>query len=160
LHGLLQVLMPRSPKTLLVIAGVAVGVQLGALAGCDDIPRDPEDTTDLVTGSVLRVGWVAGAEPNEIEHAAVATLAERLRAAIEISEGPVHQLMAELEEGTVHVVGGAVPEKTPFAKDVGLTKRVGTVVLRGEVEPTVMAIRSGENRFLLLVNEAIAGAKK
>ena len=143
-----------------VVAGLAVAGPVALLAGCDDLPRDPEDTTERVTSSVLRVGWVAGAALNEIERDAVAHLAERLRAAVEVSEGPVHQLVAELEEGTVHLVGGELPEKTPFAADVGLTKAVGTIVLRGETQPTVMAIRSGENRFLLLVNDAIKRAKE
>ncbi len=128
--------------------------------GRGDLPRDPEDTTARVTGSVLRVGWVAGAEPDEIERAAVAQLAVRLNAAVQVSEAPVDQLVAELEDGTVHLVGGELPEKTPFGREIGLTKSVGTVVLRGDLQPTAMAIRSGENRFLLLVNEAITRAKQ
>ena len=122
--------------------------------------RDPEETTEQVSGGVLRVGWVAGAEPNAIERGAVAGVAERLGASVEASEGPIHHLVSELQEGRLHLLGGALPEKTPFASEIGLTKHVGAVVLRGEPEPTVMAIRSGENRFLLLVNEAIAEAKR
>jgi hypothetical protein len=130
------------------------------LAGCDDLPRDPEDTTGQVSGAVLRVGWVAGAEPSAVERAAVAGLAARLAAAVEVTEAPVHRLVAELEKGSVHLLGGELPEATPFASEIGLTKSVGTVVLRGEAQPAVMAIRSGENRFLLLVNEAIEAARR
>jgi hypothetical protein len=153
--------MPRSPKTLLALAAAPfLAGALGVLAGCDDLPRDPEETTERVGGAVLRVGWVAGAEPSPIERAAVAGVAERLDASVEASEGPVHQLVADLQEGKLHLLGGALPEKTPFASEIGLTKPVGIVTLRGEIQPTVMAIRSGENRFLLLVNEAIAKAKR
>jgi len=152
--------MQRMPKSVAMVAGLLWAGALGMLAGCDDLPRDPEDTTEQVTGAVLRVGWVAGTEPSEIERAAVQDLAGRLDAAVTATEGPVHQLVADLDEGKLHLVGGALPEKTPFASDIGLTKPVGTVVLRGEAQPTVMAIRSGENRFLLLVNEAIEKAKR
>jgi hypothetical protein len=153
--------MPRLPKTLsALVAGSVWAGALGALSGCDDLPRDPEETTENVSGAVLRVGWVAGAEPTEIERAAVAGLAARLGAAVEASEGTVHELVSGLEEGTVHLVAGELPEKTPFAREVGLTKRVGTVVLRGKAEPTAMAVRSGENRFLLLANEAIEKARR
>jgi hypothetical protein len=153
--------MPRSPKTLLALAAAPlVAGALGVLAGCDELPRDPQETTEQVSGAVLRVGWVAGAEPSATERAAVAGVAERLGASVQAVEGPVHRLVAELQEGRLHLLGGALPEKTPFATEVGLTKQVGTVVLRGNAEPAVMAIRSGENRFLLLVNEAIALAKQ
>jgi hypothetical protein len=150
--------MPRSPRTLLALA--AAPLLAGVLAGCEDLPRDPEETTEQVSGAVMRVGWVAGAEPSDIERAAVAGVAERLGASVEVIEGPVHRLVAELGEGKLHLLGGELPEKTPFATEVGLTKPVGTVVLHGKAEPTVMAIRSGENRFLLLVNEAIEKAKQ
>ena len=151
--------MARLPNRLLAtVAGLAMAG--GLLAGCDDLPRDPERTTEEVRGAVLRVGWVAGAEPTGIERAAVAGLAARLDAALKVTEGTVHQLVAALDEGKVHVVGGGLPEKTPFASDIGLSKPVGTFVLRGEAQPTVMAIRSGENRFLLLLNDAIEKAKR
>jgi len=71
----------------------------------------------------------------------------------------VHQLVPRLEEGSLHLVVGSLPEQTPFAAQIGLSKPVGTVILRGETQPTVIAIRSGENRFLLLVNDAITKAK-
>jgi hypothetical protein len=146
------------PRSLLALA--AAPLVAGALAGCDDLPRDPEETTEQVRGAALRVGWVAGAEPSAIERAAVAGLAQRLDASVEAIEGPVHQLVAALGEGKLHLLGGELPENTPFAAEVGLTKPVGTVVLRGEAEPTAMAVRSGENRFLLLANEAIAKARQ
>jgi hypothetical protein len=146
--------MLRLPKSLLaVIAGAAA-----TLAGCDELPRDPEDTTEQVSGSVLRVGWIAGAEPTELERAAVDALAVRLAAAVETSQDTVHQLVPRLEEGSLHLVLGSLPEQTPFAARVGLSKPVGTVLLGGETQPTVVAIRSGENRFLLLVNDAIMKA--
>lgn len=151
-----SVLMPLPRTALLAILAVAAGV----LAGCDELPRDPEGTTERVTGSVLRVGWIAGAEPTEVERAAVEGLAARLDAAVEAAEGTAHEFAAELDEGKVHLVGGGLPENTPFASDIGLSKPVGTIVLRGEAQPTVMAVRSGENRFLLLLNEAIEKAKR
>jgi hypothetical protein len=129
-------------------------------AACDDLPRDPEDTSGEVAGGVLRVGWIAGVEPSEIERAAIAEIAAGLEATVETAAGPVHRLIADLEDGKLHIVAGALPEKTPFAQQVGLTNPVGEVVLRGEAQPAVMAIRSGENRFLLLVNEAIERARR
>lgn len=150
--------MPRLPKSLLAtFAGVLAA---GLLAGCDELPRDPEDTTARVSASVLRVGWVAGAEPTEVERAAVEALAARLGADLETTEDTVHQLVARLEEGSLHLVLGALPEKTPFASRVGLSKPVGSVVLHGEAQPTVIAIRSGENRFLLLLNDAIEKGRR
>lgn len=104
--------------------------------------------------------WIAGAEPTAVEHGAIADLAARLGATVETAAGPVHALVAELEEGNLHLVGGALPRGTPFASHVGLTKTVGTITLRSEAEDTVMAIGSGENRFLLLVNDAIERAKR
>jgi hypothetical protein len=148
--------MPRMPKSLLaILAGVSAA---GILAGCDELPRDPEDTTDEVSGSLLRVGWIAGAEPTAAERAAVAALAARLGAVVETRQDTVHQLVPRLEEGALHLVMGALPEQTPFAARIGLSAPVGTVMLGGETQPTVIAIRSGENRFLLLVNEAIRKA--
>jgi hypothetical protein len=52
-----------------------------------------------------------------------------------------------------------VPESTPFQKELGLSKPVGRLHSAHEEEDRVIAVRPGENAFLLKVNQAIEAAK-
>lgn len=129
-----------------------------ALAACK-IPADPEGTTDAVTGDILRVGALI--EPlDQLDAYAVARVADAVQAETELVTGDPHSLFAQLEDGEIHLVAGRIPASTPFADNVALTDPMGQVVLGGKTKERVLAVRKGENRFLITVNRAIRGLAK
>jgi hypothetical protein len=138
---------------------VLMAFLIGAiLAGCD-LPRDPEETLETVQGQELRVGVLKFGENAEKDRAIVELLATSLEAKLVYVEGDAHALFEDLKRGHLHLVIGGVPESTPFEKELGLSKPVGPLHGAHEEEDRVMAVRPGENAFLLRVNEVIEAAK-
>ncbi|PVE23333.1 hypothetical protein DC522_16490 [Microvirga sp. KLBC 81] len=128
------------------------------LAGCD-LPRDPEETLEAVRGQELRVGVLKFGENAEKDRPIVERLAASLEAKLVYVEGDAHALFEDLKRGHLHLVIGGVPETTPFEKELGLSKPVGPLHGAREEEDRVIAVRPGENAFLLRVNQAIEAAK-
>lgn len=131
---------------------------MSMLAACK-VPDDPEGTTKEVTDGVLRVG-ILTQQLDPVDAAAVALVAHALPAEPELVTGDPHTLFAQLEDGKIHLVAGGIPASTPFAADVALTAPVGSVTVRGETEDRVLALRKGENRFLVAVNRAVRGVEE
>lgn len=130
----------------------------GMLAGCD-LPLDPEETLETVQGQELRVGVLKFGENADKDRPIVERLAGSLGSKPVYVEGDAHALFGDLKRGHLHLVIGGVPESTPFAKELGLSKPVGPLHGAHEEESRVIAVRPGENAFLLRVNQAIEAAK-
>jgi hypothetical protein len=128
------------------------------LAGCD-LPRDPEKTLETVQGRKLKVGVLKFGGNAEKDRPIVERLAASLDAKPTYVEGDAHALFEDLKRGDLHLVIGGVPESTPFGKELGLSKPVGPLHGAREEEKRVLAVRPGENAFLLRVNQAIELAK-
>jgi hypothetical protein len=128
------------------------------LAGCD-LPRDPEETLETVQGQELRVGVLKFGQNADKDRPIVERLGSSLGAKLIYVEGDAHGLFEDLKRGHLHLVIGGVPESTPFAKELGLSKPVGPLHGAYEEENRVLAVRPGENGFLLRVNEVIEAVK-
>jgi hypothetical protein len=128
------------------------------LAGCD-LPRDPEDTLETVQGQELRVGVLKFGQNADKDRPIVERLAASLGSKLVYVEGDAHALFEDLKRGHLHLVIGGVPKATPFAKELGLSKPIGPLHGAHEEEDRVLAVRPGENAFLLRVNEIIAAAR-
>jgi polar amino acid transport system substrate-binding protein len=129
-----------------------------SLAACD-LPRDPGETLESVQGQELRVGVLKFGQNAEKDRPIVERLAAKLEAKLVYVEGDAHALFEDLKRGHLHLVIGGVPQSTPFAKELGLSKPVGPLHGAHEEEDRVIAVRPGENGFLLRVNEVIELAK-
>lgn len=136
-------------------AAFLIGV---ALAGCD-LPHDPEDTLKAVQGQELRVGVLKFGENANVDRPIVERLAASLGARAVYVEGDAHLLFEDLKRGRLHVVIGGVPKSTPFNKELGLSKSVGPLLGTYKEDDRVLAVRPGENAFLLRVNQAIEAEK-
>ena len=140
-------------------SGVLIAFLVGfGLAACD-LPRDPEETLETVQGQELRVGVLKFGENAEKDRPIVERLATSLEAKLVYVEGDAHALFEDLKRGHLHIVIGGVPESTPFEKELGLSKSVGPLHAAREEEDRVIAVRPGENAFLLRVNEVIEATK-
>jgi hypothetical protein len=141
-------------KPSVLMAFLAISV----IGGCD-LPRDPEETLETVQGQELRVGVLKFGENAEKDRPIVERLAASLGSKLVYVEGDAHALFENLKRGHLHLVIGGVPEATPFEKELGLSKPVGPLHGAHEEEDRVLAVRPGENAFLLRVNQAIEAAK-
>jgi hypothetical protein len=67
-------------------------------------------------------------------------------------------LFEELERGRLHLIVGGIPKSTPF-KTAGFSKAAGSLHGSSVDEERVLAVRAGENAFLLRVNRAIEATR-
>lgn len=126
------------------------------------IPSDPHGTLDRVRDGVLRVGVAASppwtelpqgadtAEPTGVEVELVERFADELDARVEWVTGGEADMITELEEGRVDLVIAGLTADTPWTAKAAATRPYTTVLdARGRSEQHVMAVRLGENAFLV-----------
>ena len=98
-------------------------------AGCNDLPRDPKETSRHTQGGRLRVGLVehppwairTDGEPAGAEVELVRRFAAELGATPEWHWGGEQQHMEALEHYQLDLVIGGMTDETPWSKYVGLT---------------------------------------
>ena len=126
-----------------------------ALGGC--YPDDPEGTTEQIRGQRLVLGWIAGVPREDApEMPVVRRFADRLSAELAIVEAPAHDLVEALERGDIQLLAGDLPQTSPFARLYGMSRPVGNTDYRDAVTARVIAVRQGENGFLMRLNSVIA----
>jgi ABC-type amino acid transport substrate-binding protein len=108
---------------------------------------------DRVRGGTLRVGvspqepWTSFQDdrPTGIEAQLVEQLAERIDATIEWAPGAESELFHALKTGGLDLVIGGLEKSNPWSKEVAFTRPYLTI----RDQKHVMAVRQGENRWLL-----------
>lgn len=129
------------------------------LSACQ-IPRDPENTTAKVRGSVLQVGVLSDGLPDS-DRGVIETLARRLDARPEYHTGSAHRLLEGLKVGELHVLTGSIPGSTPFSRHVGKSNSYGPPIPTAQgAKPRVLLIRRGENQFLMELNRSVQAVKR
>lgn len=150
-------------KVLSRLRAVAALVAVLMVCGCvTHYPADPAGTLQRVTGGTLRVGAshnepfvsVTGSTPSGREVELVNAYARTLNAKVAWTFGGEEELVDQLEHGRLDLVIGGLTEKTPWQSKVGLTKPYAeTTDEFGQQDKHVMAVRMGENAFLLNLDE-------
>ena len=105
-------------------------ITLGLAGGCDDFPKDPQDTLGDVRGGTMRVGvseakpwvWREGEEPRGVEADLVRELADELGAQVEWVWGSQDEHLAALEHWQLDLVIGGLTQATPWSKRIGMSR--------------------------------------
>lgn len=141
-------------------AALALTIAL-LLAGCDSFPRDPAHSLDDIRArGTIRVG--AGQELPPEAKALLKDVERAAGAKAELQRGALEPLLDRLETGEIDLVIAPFTKKTPWATMRALSPPVRT---EGQGEQAIewrAAMRSGENRWIMLVEtsaRAIARAK-
>lgn len=144
-----------------IVRKLAAAVVVAAfLTSCGtDIPADPKDTLEQARNGVLRVGvspnppWTElhdHAEPTGLETELVRRFAARLDAQVEWTEGGEQPLVDALEHGELDLIVGGLTKDSPWTEKAALTRPFATTGDgRGGTAEHVMAVRMGENGFLV-----------
>lgn len=129
------------------------------LAGCY-FPDDPKHTLATIERQgAIKVGILAEPLP-EADAKVIARFAESLGVRTDYVSGPAHALLAGLEEGSLHLLAGDIPEDTPMASHAALSNpHPPRIMLPGRAErrseKRVLLLRKGENRLLLRLNRSL-----
>ena len=126
-------------------------------SGCDDLPKDPNDTLERVQRSPLRAGAVAN--PPWVEHGRVAAGAEvalverfarELGTDVHWRLGSEQELFAALEAFELDLVVGGLEDSNPHLAHVAKSRPFGASFAGHQV---VIATAPGENRFLFTLDK-------
>ncbi|MFC4871953.1 transporter substrate-binding domain-containing protein [Negadavirga shengliensis] len=134
------------------------------LIGCENFPKDPENTLKKVHNGTLRVGysenppWVVETDniPIGIEPELVKDFAKSLNAEIEWINDTEQNLFDDLGKKKLHLVVAGITSDTPWKKKVGLTRPFAK---RGK-KKQVMAVIQGENAFIVQLERFLYQQKK
>jgi ABC-type amino acid transport substrate-binding protein len=140
---------PHAAAALLVTASV-----LG-LGGCD-LPKDPEGTSQRVSGKVLRAGvsdnppWIRfdGPEPRGVEADLIRGLASQAGARVAWRRGAEGALLQDLKDYRLDIVAGGITSDNPWTKQLGAARPYAAL---GKKKYLVVA-PPGENRWLLTID--------
>ncbi|MCC2976629.1 hypothetical protein LK533_08065 [Sphingomonas sp. PL-96] len=139
-------------------------LMLLCLAGCGNIPKDPEGTLDRIRRQhVIRVGRVEGGlPPDALGWHRVLTRVEASTGAEPIFQrGMLEPLLLDLEAGKLDVVvGGRFDEKTPWKTRVTLGPPIGRIETPTGKTASHIVVRNGENAWIMLVQRETKAAGK
>ncbi|WP_036479910.1 hypothetical protein [Nitratireductor basaltis] len=147
----------RSPRMMLGTTKGLVAtlvLTLFALSACS-FPSDMRGTSDEIRGTVMVVGVIGSDKAGPRESEIINRIADHYNARVMWVTGEAHRLVSDLEQGKIHLLAGAIPQSTPFGRKIGLSRPLAYTIIGGDRHKTVLAVRKGENAFLLQVNRAI-----
>jgi hypothetical protein len=124
----------------------AVLLCLLTLAGCADLPRDPDGTLERVRREHrFAVGLVDGATAPPV----LGRIARETNARPVLRRGQPEPLLLELEAGRLDLVaGGRFDAKSPWSRRVTLGEPLGR-------DGEHLVARNGENAWIMLVHRAV-----
>lgn len=140
-----------------------------ALAGCADLPRDPDGTLDRVREtSILRAGASPGGERVRIDGARVSGVepdlvtgfARSLGARVRWRVGGEEELVTAMEDGELDLVVGGLSADSPWDKKVSLTRGYAESTEHGKKVEHVMAVPLGENAMLVALERHLDEATR
>lgn len=137
---------------------------LACAVACAPYPRDPDRTLERVRGGVLLAGashdpphvvLPAAGPPTGDDVARVEALARSVDARVEWVRGEHEGLMHALHARRLHLVAGGVDAKSPWARQVALTRPYPARDGEGRRIERVMAVPPGENGWLMQVESVV-----
>ena len=138
---------------------IALLVLLLALTGCSGhYPADPHGTLEHVTDGELRVGVshsppetdLGPNPPTGTEVDLVRQYAETVSAHVTWTPGGEEDLVKQLKNGHLDLVIGGLTKDSPWDTEVGITRGYAESTDEfGDTRKHVMAVRNGENAFLM-----------
>ncbi|QHL86964.1 transporter substrate-binding domain-containing protein [Nibribacter ruber] len=123
------------------------------LAGCENYPKDPNDTLAQVTGGTLVVGysenppWVTlgpNGHPGGVEADLVRGFAKTIQAQITWKRDTEQNLLEELEEKKLHLVLAGLTDDSPWKSKISFTRPY----LEQGKKKHVFGVVMGENAFV------------
>jgi len=132
------------------------------LAGCGNLPKDPEGTLDRIRREhVIRVGRVQGGSTTDA--ADWRQVLTRLEASTEakpiLQSGMLEPLLLDLEAGKLDaVVGGRFDEKTPWKARVSFGPPIRTIETSTGKTASYIVVRNGENAWIMMVQRETKAA--
>ncbi|MBJ7499626.1 MAG: hypothetical protein JHC57_07725 [Sphingopyxis sp.] len=148
-------LMNDAPAARTIAPWRSAKIALAALAalhvaGCDHFPQDPGSTLETIRDQgVVRVGIERPVPPE------AARLLQRIERATgaeaRISQGGVEPLLAQLDAGEIDLLIAPFGKQTPWATKAALSPPVRVEGQGEDVTEWRAAMRSGENRWIMLV---------
>lgn len=150
------------PRFMQIIFALSIALALGA---CEPWPRDPEHTTEMtVQSGELRVGvihsppWtdIRQGEPQGREADLLRKFANELGVTPQWRVFGVHEGFKALEKHEIDLLAGGLVQGMPYKKVTYTRPFAETRDENGKLHKHVLAVRKGENRFLVTLEKFLA----
>ena len=123
------------------------------LGGCGDYPRDPARSLDRIRAhGTIRVGVEQALPPEGLR--LLARIERAAGAKARLRKGSLEPLLASLEAGEIDLVVARFGRGTPWAATSALSPPIRSEGGGERVVEWRAAMRSGENRWIMLVERA------
>lgn len=132
----------------------ALALVIWGTAGCDSLPRDPDDTLNRIREArAIRVGVVGASLPAEAR-ALLANLAANNGARIALRQSSLEPLIVDLDADRIDLVIVDVAERSPWHKLVAPSP---PLTMHGTGRDRIAwraLMKNGENRWIMQVEAA------
>lgn len=120
------------------------------LTACGDLPRDPDGTLERIENSKeIRVGATTALPPKATR--LLETIERRTHATAHVTTGALEPMLARLDEGEVDLVLAPFRADSPLTTSTTLSPSILRSGKGEKVTEWRAAVKSGENRWLVLV---------
>lgn len=132
------------------------------LTACDDFPRDPDNTLQKIKmEKLLHVGlihnppWVdiQSTSPTGIEIKFITSFADSLNVTTQWHVVSMEEGVHMLGEGQLHLLAGGLLKSIPYKKSGYTRPYVATYPPHRKKQEHVLAVQSGENKFLAVLEK-------
>ncbi len=139
---------------------IVIAALLG-LSACNGYPRDPEGTTqEVMNRQVMRTGLVVADADRGTEEQMAGKIASSVNAQPEYHAGSAEVLMRSMKHGDLDIVIGLFAKDTPWGSEAALSKPYQADKPKSDEPVLRAAVPLGENRWLMTVEQALAGGEQ
>lgn len=125
------------------------------VSSCDTVPADPERTeARIIDSGQLRVGIVESSQDRTFE-GFVKTIESKTGASAKPESGEAEHLLKKLEDGALDIVIGSFAGKSPWMRQVWLSKPLDGSEPAGDEPVLRAAARNGENRWIMTIAQSV-----
>lgn len=136
-------------------------ILIALLAGCDNLPRDPEGSLQRIRQERHFTIGFSGASPEEpMTRRLLAQVERQAGARAVVRQGEGEALLHALSEGQIDLVIGRFTKDSPWQTDIAFAPPLARTTVGGEEIDYKAAVRDGENRWLMLVERASRAASQ
>ena len=122
---------------------------------CHGVPADPEQTEARVKEvGTLRVGIVESSEHRAFD-GFVTMVEKHTGASAEPERGEAEHLLKKLENGQLDIVIGSFAKKSPWMRQVWLSKPLTNEKPADDKPVLRAAARNGENRWIMTIAKSV-----
>ncbi len=127
------------------------------VAGCDDLPKDPDQTlTRVRRDGQFQVAIISAVDAGQAV-SIIRRVEQTVGARANLRQGHGEELLHELEQGRIDLVVGEFAENSPWSRKTTFSAPLGGQEPAKDQRAMRAVLRNGENAWIMAVEKAVRG---